>query len=107
MEKVACIISTLMSPLLRRIPADLSSSAELIQKINSLGSKTLEDGAIMCRFDMVSLYTSVPPRHAVANLECFLQRNSDFSLPTLQTEDILYLLEVVLKIRNLYYIRPF
>lgn len=92
--KVAWLLTFLLKPLLREIPAHLESSAELINRINQLEQNTQERYTYPCSFDVVSLYTSIPSSDAITIVIDKLQFSS-FCYNGITPDDLRDLLIVI------------
>jgi hypothetical protein len=95
-KKLAWLLSKLLSPLLKNVPAHLENSLELINRIEMIEKTTKEEFNYPFSLDVVSLYTSIPPAEAIKNVENLLVATNTRHDP-LQTEDITDLLEVITK----------
>ncbi|NNK28445.1 MAG: GIY-YIG nuclease family protein [Flavobacteriaceae bacterium] len=93
--KIVWLLTKILKPLLSGVSAHLENSMELIEEIRDL---TLEDRRIHnypFSLDVVALYTSIPPQHAIEVINDKLTSNRDLCKP-LKPEHVKSLLEVIL-----------
>lgn len=95
-EKIAYLLTSLLTPCLRLVPAHLESSAELMHRIDRLDADYKRGLPYLCSFDVISLYTSIPPQEAVANLLFVLEHAEEFNLGLFTGEDVAQLLRAIL-----------
>ncbi len=67
-NRIAWLLSRLLKPLLRHIPAHLDSSRNLMSEIANLTTEDIKQYKYPCSLDVVSLYTSIPPHEASCNI---------------------------------------
>lgn len=94
-KKLTWLISFLTKPLLDSVPAHLTNSQDLINRINTLSPTTYTTFNYPISLDVEALYTSIPPQSATANLINIL-KNNQFSYHGLYADDIESLLKIIL-----------
>ena len=93
--RLAWLLTKLLTPLLKLVPAHLENSSELINNINA----TNYDRDVFkypCSYDVVSLYTSIPIQDAIINIISKMKENNIQNIGLLQIEDIEELLETLM-----------
>lgn len=95
-KKLSWLLVQALRPLLKFVPAHLENSLELMKQIED----TFKEGnnsrthKYPCSFDVVALYTSIPPLEAIRNVINILEREK-YQFFSFENDDIQDLLNVV------------
>ena len=92
--KLSWLLSRILKPLLRTVPAHLERSSDLIEEIKSLQNQTKEYDYPFS-LDVTALYTSIPPIEAINNIRSRLNE-TNLCNQVLTTDHIVDLLTVIL-----------
>ena len=98
-KKLAWLLTKLLSPLLKLVPAHLENSAELMRCIEHVTSSSVSNAGMRtfpCSFDVVALYTSIPIQDAIVNIDHKLEEFHINNLAKFTISDIHKMLQVVL-----------
>ena len=90
-HRIAWLLSRLLKPLLKEVPAHLESSLQLINTIKARETSTNLDFPYPFSLDVVSLYTSIPVSEAITNVS----RKMGAKINHFTKEDIVDLLKVI------------
>jgi hypothetical protein len=94
-EKISWLLSRILKPILKTVPAHLESSAQLIERLTNLDHSTFQQYPYPFSLDVVALYTSIPIRDAINNMMDVL-RITNFQYGQLMNDDIEELLHSVM-----------
>ena len=92
--KLSWLLSKLLTPFLKTIPAHLENSMELIHCIRDISRTTTSH--FPCSLDVSSMYTSIPTAEAVNNALSVLEMNSIYKLKGLSLLHLNDLLRVII-----------
>ena len=93
--KLAWLCSRILKPLLSYVPAHLESSFQPIERIQRRNQSHKEQYKYPFSLDVVSLYTFIPPAHAILNVEQMMVRH-DYQYPPFSHSDISDILHITL-----------
>ena len=91
-EKITWLLSTILSPMLSKIPTHMPNSEHLMAILNNAAPRILTRHQFQCSLDVEALYTSVPVNEALLAVRDKL--GQDVPAP-LQQEDVIQLLHTV------------
>ena len=94
--KISWLLSVLMKPLLQTVPAHLKNSLTLMQRVKNMNTATRQQHQYPYSFDVVSLYTSIPPEEAILNAKEIMERR-DFKPYGFVILDLTSLLHIILR----------
>ena len=93
-KKISWLLSNVLKPIYRLLPAHLEDSKQLIASISDLDPSITSTFRYPFSLDVKSLYTSVPPLEAIKALENKILRHREVSWP-MRADHITELLKVV------------
>jgi hypothetical protein len=93
-EKISWLLSALLSPLLKTVPAHIPDSSHLMTAVTGTAPEVLQQHPFQASLDVVALYTSVPVEEALGAVRDKLLREAVVPSP-LETEDVVTLLRAV------------
>ena len=93
-KKLSWLMSKLLTSLISFVPAHLNNSLELIKAIESAYATTAN--RYPCSFDIVSMYTSIPPQNAIQNVVHKLNENQISKIKGFQPSDFEVILRTLL-----------
>ena len=93
--KMSWLLSRLLNPLLKSVPAHLESSSQLMDEITNMSPDKRREFPYPFSLDIISLYTSVPQREAMEVTRRRIEEEN-ICLFGLTSDDIEKLLEVIL-----------
>ena len=103
-EKIAWLLCSILSPLLKDVPAHLPDSAALMSAVASTAPQTLSRYHHQCSLDVQALYTSVPVDEALLAVKDKLQLQRGGAVPNpLQADDVILLLKAVFGLSYFHY----
>lgn len=92
-KKLSWLLSNLLSPMLKYVPAHLENSLELIENIKNVSTS---ESKFPCSLDVCAMYTSIPIKDAIDNVIFMLEFNKINVLKGLQLHQIQKLLTILL-----------
>ena len=93
--KISWLLNQLLKTLLQSVPAHLENSLQLMESIQGLSNNQRKKFNFPFSLDVVSLYTSVPPDEAIANIHRRLETDPTICRP-LKPQHVRSLLQVIL-----------
>ena len=94
-EKLSWLLDRILHPLLRHVPAHLSSTEELIGILEN-PSYSFKKADILCSLDVVALYPSIPINSAIQSVMSFVKEHQseiiDYGLTLPEIEEALNLI---------------
>ena len=94
-KKIAWLLTSLLTPLLKTVPAHLENSFQLITNIKYIKTNNISSNNYPCSFDIKSMYTSIPIQNAIENVKTKLENHNVCRKITIQ--NIESLLTVILQ----------
>ena len=93
-KKISWLLSSILKPIYRLLPAHLEDSKQLVTSISELDPSVTNVFKYPFSLDVKSLYTSVPPLEAIKALDNKIRRHQEVSWP-MRVDHICELLKVV------------
>lgn len=102
-ERIAWLLCSILSPLLKDVPTHLADSTALMTTVAGTSPQTLSRYHHQCSLDVQALYTSVPVDEALLAMRDKLQQHGGAVPNPLRVEDVILLLKAVFNLAYFHY----